>query len=273
MPTCTPDVSDQPVRDLVTLQGRSAVVTGGAQNIGLAISCRLAEAGAHVLIGDSNGSEGEAAARYVRDRGGSADFLLTDVRRSDSVAELADRAMERTGHLDIWVNNAGMFPTRPALEISDEDWDSMLDLNLRGTFLGAREAARRMVHGRQRGVIVNISSTAAFRTGGPELAHYVASKFGVRGLTQALAVEFGPFGVRVVGVAPTYVERRARHDLHVASETAGQEERPPNLAFALPLGRAAVPDDVARVVLFVASDLALLLTGSTIPVDAGQLAV
>lgn len=272
MPT-VPDLSDRTIAQLISLDGRSAVVTGGAKNIGLAISSRLAEAGAHVTIADANADDGNAAVEYVRARGATADFVLTDVRRSDSVASVARHVLNTTGNLDIWVNNAGMFPTCPALEMSDEDWDSMLELNLRGTFFGAREAAQRMVEARRPGVIVNIASAAAFRSGGTELSHYVASKFGVRGLTQALAVEFGPYGIRVVGVAPTYIERRERETLHIASATAGQEELPPHLSFQLPLGRKGVPDDVARVVLFVASDLALLITGSTIPVDAGQLAL
>ena len=268
-----PDVSDQPLDRLMSLDGRSAVVTGGARNIGLAIASRLAEAGARVVIADADGPEAELGAGYVRSRGGMATSIAVDMRDSDAVRTLADAVVDQFGGVDIWVNNAGMFPTRGFLEMSDADWDAMIELNLRGTFLGCREAARRMVAAGRGGVIVNIASAAAFRSSGIELSHYVASKFGVRGLTQALAVELGRHGIRVIGVAPTYIERRERDVLHLASPTAGQEQRAPHLLFQLPLGREGVPDDVARVVLFCASDLALLLTGSTIPVDAGQLAV
>ncbi len=268
-----PDVSDQPIDRLIRLDGRAAVVTGGARNIGLAIACRLAEAGAPVVIADTDAAEAQLGAEHVRSRGGTAAAIAADMRDGDSVRALADAVVDRFGGVDIWVNNAGMFPTRRFLEMSDEDWDAMIELNLRGTFLGCREAARRMVAAGRGGVIVNIASAAAFRASATELSHYVASKFGVRGLTQALAVELGPHGIRVIGVAPTYIERRDRDSLQAASPTAGQEERAPHLLFHLPLGRAGVPDDVARVVLFCASDLAILLTGSTIPVDAGQLAV
>jgi NAD(P)-dependent dehydrogenase (short-subunit alcohol dehydrogenase family) len=273
MERTVPDVSDQPLDRLMSLDGRTAVVTGGARNIGLAIACRLAEAGARVVIADTDGPEGELGAEYVRTRGGTAMSIAVNMRDGDTVRALADTVADRFGAIDIWVNNAGMFPTRGFLEMSDADWDAMIELNLRGTFLGCREAARRMVAAGRGGVIVNIASAAAFRASGTELSHYVASKFGVRGLTQALAVELGRHGIRVIGVAPTYVERRQRKSLHIASPTAGQEPRAPHLMFHLPLGREGVPDDVARVVLFCASDLAILLTGSTIPVDAGQLAV
>jgi NAD(P)-dependent dehydrogenase (short-subunit alcohol dehydrogenase family) len=268
-----PDVSDQPLDRLLRLDGRTAVVTGGARNIGLAIASRLAEAGADVAIADVDGPETERAVAYVRDRGGSVAGFDLDVRDGDAVRTVADAVADRFGGIDVWVNNAGIFPNRPLLEMSVDDWDAMLELNLRGTFLGCREAARHMVRAGRGGVIVNVASAAAFRASGVELSHYVASKFGVRGLTQSAAVELGRYGIRVLGVAPTYIERREREQMHVAAPDAGQEPLPPHLSFELPLGREGVPDDVARVVLFCASDLAILLTGSTIPVDAGQLAL
>ncbi len=268
-----PDVSDRALDALISLEGRVAVVTGGARNIGLAIARRINEAGARVVIADRDADEGTTAVSYLHSIGLAAEFVATDVTESSAVSAVADHVVDRYGTLDVWVNCAGKFPYRPALEITDDEWDDMIAVNLRGTFLGSREAARRMVRAGRRGVIVNISSCAAFRTGGPELAHYVAAKFGVRGLTQSLAAEFGAFGIRVIGVAPTYIERRPAERLHVADPAAGMEERPPNLTFSLPLGRAGVPDDVARVVVFAASDLALLMTGSTIPVDAGQLSL
>ena len=156
--------------------------------------------------------------------------------------------------------------------MTEAQWDEVTDFNLKGAFLGAREAARRMVAGQHGGVIVNIASTSAFRASAPGLAHYVASKFGVRGLTQALAVELGPLGVRVLGVAATFTvtpgTRARRSDLD-DEEYAAYIER---VGAGKPLGRVAVPDDVARVVLFCASDLSSLMTGSTVVVDAGDLA-
>src|SRR5438034_2416273 len=128
-----PDLSDQPLDRLVSLDGRTAVVTGGARNIGLATACRLAEAGANVAIADVDGPEAELGAEYVRSRGGTAMSIAVDMRDAASVRGVADIVADRFGGADIWVNNAGMFPTRGFLEMSDADWDAMIELNLRGT--------------------------------------------------------------------------------------------------------------------------------------------
>jgi NAD(P)-dependent dehydrogenase (short-subunit alcohol dehydrogenase family) len=182
---------------------------------------------------------------------------------------LVDRTVDEQGRLDVWVNAAGVYPTSPLLELGDDEWDLVLETNLRGTFVGAREAARAMVARGAGGVIVNVTSTAAHRAESGGAAHYVASKFGVRGLTRALAVELGPHGIRVLAVAPTVTLTPGLEEQRESLRTAGfaLEELGP----ALPLGRVAVPDDVARVVLFCASDLSLVMTGSTLLADAGEL--
>jgi NAD(P)-dependent dehydrogenase (short-subunit alcohol dehydrogenase family) len=261
------DVSDAPLTELFALPGRVAVVTGGARGIGLACSARLAEAGAAVLVADV---DGDAAAEAAAQIGPGAEAARVDVRRAESVRDLADRAVAQLGRLDIWVNSAGVFPVSPLLELSEEDWDRVLDVNLRGTLIGAREAARTMIAAAQGGVVVNIASTAAYRADGPGVTHYVASKFGVRGLTQSLAVELGRHGIRVLAVAPTVTLTPGLEAGRKSLEAAGfaLDER----GSQLPLGRVAVPDDVARVVVFCASDLSLLMTGSTLLVDAGELA-
>jgi NAD(P)-dependent dehydrogenase (short-subunit alcohol dehydrogenase family) len=241
-----------------------AVVTGGARGIGRACCARLAGAGATVVVADLDAGAAHAAAAEL-----GAVGAAVDVRDSGSVRTLVERTVAEHGQLDIWVNAAGVYPTAPLLELSDDDWALVLDTNLRGSFVGAREAARAMAAAGEGGVIVNISSTAAFRADAPGAAHYVASKFGVRGLTQALAVELGPLGIRVLEVAPTVTLTPGLDDQADALRAAGfaLEELGPSL----PLGRVAVPDDVARVVLFCASGLAGLMTGSTLLVDAGEL--
>ena len=260
------DLSDVPLTDLLGLSGRVAVVTGGAQGIGRACSARLAEAGATVVVADI---DEEAARETASAIGSGAVEAAVDVRDADSVRALVQRALAVSGRLDVWVNAAGVYPTSLLLDLSEEEWDLVLDTNLRGTFLGAREAARAMIAGDRGGVVVNVSSTAAYRAEAPGAAHYVASKFGVRGLTQALAVELGPHGIRVLAVAPTVTLTPGLEAQRSSLESAGfaLEELGPQL----PLGRVAVPDDVARVVLFCASDLSLLMTGSTLLVDAGEL--
>ncbi len=231
-----PDVSEKSIAELISLKGRNAVVTGGARGIGLAICNRLAEAGANIVV--------------------------ADVSDGASIAQLADKTVQELGGINIWVNNAGIYPFSPVVEMSDEQWDRVLDINLRGTFIGAREAAKRMIVAQKGGVIINLASTAGYH-GGAVIAHYVASKHGVRGLTKSLAIELGPHNIRVLALAPTLISTPGISESGLVSGTSAYESQP--------LGRVGVPDDVGRVALFCASDLSMLMTGSTIAVDAGAL--
>lgn len=263
------DVTDHSLTQLISLAGRTAVVTGGAAGIGRAISRRLAEAGANLVIGDLNEEKAVETAAEFAAFGGTHLGAKLDVNDHASVSALADLAVEKTGRLDIWVNNAGIYPSRPVLEISDKEWDLVLDLNLRGTFFGAKEAALRMQP--NQGVIINIVSTAAYNaSNGANPAHYVASKHAVAGLTKSLAVELGAKGIRAVGVAPTLTETPGVDAKR--AEGAAIDDALVQYGKALPLGRLGLPDDIARVVLFAASDFAAFVTGSVIPVDGGDLA-
>lgn len=262
-----PDLTASKIADLVSLKGRTAVVTGGAQGIGKAIVKRLAEAGATVVIGDLDEGKARATAEELSVYGATHIGAKLDVTDGASIKALAELAVAETGHLNVWVNNAGIYPSRPVLEITDEEWDRVLDLNLRGTFIAAREAALRMKD--NEGVIVNLASTAAFNaSNGANPAHYVASKHGVSGLTKSLAVELGPKGLRAIAIAPTLTEtpgvEAKRKEGPAIAEALVQYGK------GLPLGRLGLPDDIARAVLFAASDLAAFVTGTTIPVDGGD---
>lgn len=262
-----PDLTGAPLAALLSLRGRVAVVTGAARGIGYATAVRLVEAGARVVVADID----EAGALEAQARLGEAALAAAvDVTDGGSLRDLAGTAVEAFGCLDVWVGNAGIYPPTPALELAGEEWDRVLDVNLRGVFLGAREAARKMIEGGRGGVILTIASTAAYRAAGAGVAHYVASKFGVRGLTQSLAVELGPHGIRVLAIAPTVTLTPGLEAQRAALEASGF--RLDDLGPALPLGRVAVPDDIARVAVFCAGDLSLLMTGSTLLVDAGELA-
>lgn len=265
-----PDLSGATLAELVSLSGRVAAITGAARGIGEAIARRFVEAGAAVLIGDIDEAAAQTTATRLSGSGGRVLAARLDATDSASIAAFADGAVSELGRLDIWVNNAGIYPVAGSLDMTDAEWDRVLDLNLKGTFVGAREAAKRMVALGNGGVIINLSSVAGFR-GSPGLTHYVASKHGVRGLTRSLAAELGPAGIRVLALAPTLIETPGVDVLRGVMSQAGSDLSA--MAAAVPLGRIGMPDDVARVALFCASDLSAFMTGSTLPADGGQLAV
>jgi len=263
------DVSEMPLSRLLSLAGRRAVVTGGAQGLGKAIARRLAEAGASVLIGDLK----LAAARESAEELGrcyAVPVIPThlDVADSASVAAAADLAVGTLGGLDIWVSNAGVYPNVGLLDMTDAVWNKVMDVNLRGVFTGAREAARRMIAAGKGGVIINVASTAGFRGVAPGVAAYVASKHGVRGLTRQLAIELASHDIRVLGIAPTFCTTEGT--------TATLAELSARVGLEIPatltsrLGRVGVPDDIGRVALFCASDMSIFMTGSTLLADAGE---
>jgi NAD(P)-dependent dehydrogenase (short-subunit alcohol dehydrogenase family) len=262
-----PDVSGRSLAELLSLSGRRAVVTGAGRGLGAQIVRRLGEAGAAVVAGDVDGDAADAVAREAQARGGRVIGCALDVGDSASLAAAADRAVTELGGLEIWVNNAGIFPaTGPAVDVDDDFVDRMLLVNVRGTYAGAREAARRMSNG---GVIVNLTSTAGFKAS-VGISAYVASKHAVVGITKALALEFGPLGIRVLAVAPTIIDTPGVREEMAPLAVAGVDIEA--RVAANPLGRMGVPDDVARVVLFCCSDMAAFMTGSTVAVDAGSLA-
>jgi len=259
---------------LIDLTGRVAVITGGAAGIGRAISQRLAEAGARVVIADI--AEAESVVAELRERGGIAESAHLDVTRENDHLELVRRIVRHEGRLDIWVNNAGVYPVDSALDMEAARWRYVMQTNVDGAFFGARAAGRAMIRA-GRGVILNIASTSAFRVSSDGVSHYATSKWALRGLTQALAREFGPRGVRVVGIAPVFTRTdqalRAlvdpdEPDLQAAEMLVAERYRS-----RVPLRRIAEPDDIARVALFAVSDLAAYITGSVLPVDGGFLAV
>ncbi|MBW9094963.1 SDR family oxidoreductase [Microbacterium jejuense] len=269
-----PDVSTRSLADLLSLRGRRAVVTGAAQGLGKAIAARVAEAGADLLLIDLNEDAARAAASELSARYGvRVVSTRADVSDTASVAAAADLAVAELGGIDIWVNNAGIFPNAPVTMMPDEMWDATFAVNARGVFLGAREAARRM-SGDAGGVIVNIISTAGVQVAFPGMVAYVGSKHAALGMTKALAVDLAPRGIRVLGVAPSFVPTEG----NIAAAKAGAEaaaaagiEMPPLEVMNTSLiGRVGAPDDIARVVLFAASDLSMIMTGSTLLADAGE---
>lgn len=263
------DVSAHSIADLISLKGRNAVVTGAAWGLGKATARRLAEAGAAVLIADIDADKAAQTAAEITEASG-ARVLSTrsDAGDSASVVALADQAVRELGGIDIWVNNAGIPSAVPLFDLPEEELDKVLAINLKGAFVGAREAARRMVAAGSGGTIVNVASLAGVRGIAPGQAAYVASKHGVVGLTRQMAIELGRHDIRVMGIAPgvCLTEKTA----FLADLPAEQLKQ-----IGIPgidgshLGRVGTADDVARVILFCASDLAMFMTGSTLLVDGG----
>jgi len=248
---------------LLRLEGRCAVVTGAARGLGRGIAERLAEAGAAVVLGDLDGVAAADAAAEIGER-----WLVPAVGVEADVVELPDverlgaAAIELTGRLDVWVNNAGIFPRAHPVHADRETFERIMSVNAFGTHLGCQVASKLM----EAGVIVNVASTAAFRGAGA----YSASKWAVRGMTQGLAARLGPEGIRVVAVAPTAVRTPGLAEVTANSRMAVIHDE---LVERLPLGRAVTSDDIARAVLFLASDAAAMITGVTLPVDGGELTI
>ncbi|MEU6170242.1 3-oxoacyl-ACP reductase FabG [Streptomyces tanashiensis] len=243
----------------------AAVVTGAGRGIGAATAKRLAADGAAVVALDLTESDAADTVAAIRAAGGRALAVGCDVTDSAQVDAAIDRAVAEYGRLDVLVNNAGVLRDNMLFMMSDDDWDTVVDVHLRGAFLCSR-AAQRHMRRQGSGKIVNLSSVAA--DGNRGQANYAAAKAGVQGLTRTLAIELGPYGINVNAIAPGFVAT-AMTDQTARRTGADPEEFRRAAAARSPLRRVGSPEDIAAVVSFLASEDAAYVTGQTIHVDGG----
>jgi meso-butanediol dehydrogenase / (S,S)-butanediol dehydrogenase / diacetyl reductase len=254
------------------LSGRVAVVTGGGSGLGAADCLKLAKYGAAVAVADIDPAAAESVAGRIEAGGGRATAVQHDVTSWDSCQAMVAAVEGRLGPIDILVNNAGVSNMVPLLEMDEAEWDRVLDINLKGHFLTSRAVVPGMVE-RRRGRIVNTSSIVG-RQGYPNVSHYCASKFGVRGFTHSLAGELAPYDITVNAVCPGIV-KTPLHEVIVQQMAdaahVSKEEAFANFVGSVPLGRPQTPDDVAEMVAYLASDLARNMTGCSYDVNGGML--
>ena len=243
------------------LQNKVALVTGGAQGIGKTIGEELTKAGAHVVLGDVNLEGAQATAEAINNNGGSASAIKINVSNATEVQQVFDFIMKDKKPVDIVVNNAGITRDGLMLRMKEIDWDLVLDINLKGSFLCSQQAAKQMMK-QKSGVIVNISSIVGVM-GNFGQANYSASKAGVIGLTKTLAREVASRGIRVNAVAPGFIDTEMTRTL---DETIRQK-----LIEQIPLSRLGLPEDVARCVSFLVSDKSSYITGQVINLNGGML--
>jgi len=257
------------------LKDKVALVTGAGAGIGQAIALRFAQEGASVMVADCNRSpdaSGEATVKMIKDAGGEASFVFADVSKAADTEKMVKATIETYGKLDILVNNAGIWMCKPMTEVTEEEWDTLMSINMKGVFLGSKYAIPEMVN-QGGGVIINMSSVAGY-VGAPLTTTYCASKGGVLLLTRAMAAELRPLNIRVNALNPGIIDdgmgQRLLKDFESFALAFGVSDVTERLI--APQGRLGTPEDVANAALFLASDAASYVTGHVLVVDGGAVA-
>lgn len=243
----------------MTLQGKIALVTGAGRGIGRAIAIKLANDGALVAVNSYSAKNADEVTSQICATGGQAMSFPADVASSESVKRLFDTLLSQHERIDILVNNAGILRDQLLLRVSDEDWDTVLDTNLKSVFLCTRAALKTMIH-QHWGRVINVSSVAAF-AGNPGQASYAAAKAGIIGFTSTASREVAKYGITINAIAPGLIET----DMTASIPSKQKAE----LIARIPAGFPGTVQDVAEVAAFLASDAARYITGQVITVDGG----
>ena len=252
----------------MSLENHVVIVTGAGSGIGRGIALRFAEEGAAVVVAEVNRSQGEAVAAACEQAGGRSLFVPTDVAKAAACRALVEETVATFGHLDTLVNNAGVNFVKPTLAMDEADWDRVINVDLKGTFLCSRYALAAMVP-RGQGNIINIASVHTAATL-PEAAPYAAAKGGVEMMTKSMAIEFAPHGIRINAVSPGLTDTQIWADIQEAAADA--EAARQHWYDNIPMRRVQSPREVANVVLFLASEAASYITGANIFTDGGMTA-
>jgi 3-oxoacyl-[acyl-carrier protein] reductase len=242
------------------LKDKNALITGAAQGIGRQIALEMAKEGANIGVADVNIENAETTAKEIKELGVKCLAIKLDVSKQNEIISAFEVFIKEFGRLDILVNNAGITKDALILRMKDEDWDTVIDVNLKGTFLCSKEAIKLMVK-QQYGKIINISSVVAF-TGNPGQVNYSASKAGIVGLTKTIAKEYATRGIRVNAVAPGFIQ--------TAMTEAIPEKIREEMKKSIPLGCFGAPEDIANAVVFLASKKADYITGQVIHINGGM---
>ena len=245
------------------LTDRVAIVTGASRGIGEAIAKQLSSCGAKIILIARNSDQLVAVKETIISNGGIAESIAGDVSNLNSISEIVTNTIDKWGRIDILVNNAGIARDNIIMRMKEDDWDSVMNINLKGCFNGIKSVVRPMIKNKA-GRIINITSVIG-QIGNAGQSNYAASKAGIMGLTKSMAKELGSRNITVNAVAPGYITTDMTNELN--------DEVKEQLKSSIPLGRLGTPDDVANLVCFLASDEAGYITGQTFNVDGGMVMI
>ena len=260
-----------PNNKLLELTGKTIIVTGGTVGIGFGITARLAEAGANVVVANRDVEEANKAIEELTLKGYKVKAIKADVSQEADVKNLISETVSAFAGLDILVNNAGVFPFAPLAELTSDQFDKIISINLRGVFLTMKYASEYMKKQGRGGKIINITSIDALHPSSVGLAAYDASKHGVWGFTKNAALELAKDKIWVNAIAPGGIMTHGVAIMQSGGKAVSVERNPEPPKMEVAMGRMGVPDDIGKVVLFLASDMSSYMTGSQIVVDGGYL--
>ena len=260
----------KPVNELLNLSGKAAIVTGGAKGIGYGIAYRLAEAGAKVLVADMDVATAQKTAQEFIGKGWTAESIKVDVASEEDVKNMINTCQEKFGSLDILVNNAGIYPPVPVAQMTEEQFEKVMHVNLRSVFLTTKYAAE-VMKPRGGGRIINISSIDALHPSMVGLAHYDASKHGVWGFTKNSALELAEYKIWVNAIAPGGITTPGVAAMSQGATAEQMAASTKAFMAKIPMHRFGEPDEIGTVALFLASDMSSYMTGEQIVVDGGVL--